>query len=1104
MNFKNAQLKKVLTGLVVFNLVFGPASTALALATPTGWGETSDSQTLLWSGDNSGWTVTNETSNLISTGNSLNLSGSGDWSGENWNGYNANDLVSPSADSLYGTGNSTNLVEDPNGAGGDRAQKDSQSDEQAAKDLEQQQKKDTEECNKQGGSLSGATNAISQAAQPAVEKAIQETIQQGIKESIPKVIKSGIEESVPKIIKSSLQSELPTLIKTQLPTNLQSRLTLEKAAGTDLSNNTILSTIVQDEIKKVISNGIPSILNKSLSNNLPSALNQYLQNNLSNLISSNISTNLPANIQGQLGQALSNSNLGDQIDSSLRTALEESGSSLNEQIISSIDISAFNQISDELTNALTANMDSITEAVTTGLADNLTSTLDTLTQGITANLTNTITDSLLAPIDSMVNQLTSSLTDPINQALNGLTSQLNGTINGMMDQIMTPINDMMSGMMDQIMTPINDMMSGMMDTIMSPINDMMSGMMDTIMSPINDMMSGMMDTIMSPVTGMLNNVTSGIANTIGSTVGNTVGSAVGNTVGSAVGNTVGSTVGNTVGNTLGGAVGGIAGGAVAGIIGGGFVPVKEQNGPLLKATKNIDTTTGDIKKLTVEICKHTKTLQRIQQKFEQKEFSDDPSARAQARTGLVDYAVNTKNEYLDKGYAVDASGAKAPLYVTNLPNHLAQQAKEASQVAAEDIKNSGNNDAEAINRAIAQDRKPDVEMLKSTISKETRDKMINDPASMSAGEGWSAFMQTAEPENNFRGSYLLALDLLGQRESAAAGAARDEYIAADGFLPTRECVKKTEDGSACIEWGNTVPGSINKTTADNIMAVRQDLYTQAKNKDEVAKGNEPQVKDVATFQPSSGSGGWTGSGGKGSGSGGRGGLDLSSIMNLLQGQGGGNISDLLSRLTNPGSDTTATKPVVSISLTKNSASNASLKWSATSGATCKASNDWYSLGGSGEIQIVKAKGETLSAGSGSINISIPIPTVTTKLIIRQYALNYELGTTVRPSANGLVKETIFAVADDTTYHPQISDIYTLTVGDQSVSFTNNSNIVSTGITGLKEAVGKIDPNSAIGKKFSQVKLSFDSAGGKITASTALKYKITCTNSAGTTDAEANN
>ena len=272
----------------------------------------------------------------------------------------------------------------------------------------------------------------------------------------------------------------------------------------------------------------------------------------------------------------------------------------------------------------------------------------------------------------------------------------------------------------------------------------------------------------------------------------------------------------------------------------------------------------------------------------------------------------------------------------------------------------------------------------------------------------------------------------------------------------------------------------------------------------MAKGNEPQAKEMTTFQPASGGGGWTGSGGKGSGGGG--GLDLSSIMNLLQGGGGGGIGDLLSQLTNPNSNSnpTAIKPVVSISLTKTSTSQASLKWSATTGATCKANNDWYSLGGSGEIQIVKASGETLSSSSGSQNISIPIPTVTTKLTIRQYALNYELGTTVRTSANGLAKETVFSLADDTTYHPQTSDIYTLTVGDQSVSFTNNSNIVGTGITGLKEAVGKIDPNSAMGKKFSQVKLSFDSAGGKITASTILKYKITCTNSAGTTDAETTN
>lgn len=1176
MPFKQAQLKKVLTSLVVCNLIFGPVSTAFSLSVPTGWEEVADSQTLLWStgGNDEGWNVINETSTRLPDSNTLNFFSSG-----NTDVYGPNSPISD-LDNILRTDNDSNLVETQSGATSDREQKDSQSDQQAAKALEEQQKKDQEECNKQG--MGAGSSALGQALGPSLENSASQALSESAKEAIPQTIKDGVTKVVPTIVKDSLTTQLPPAIKNEFPPVLQSRLAQEAAKGTNLSDSATMNKIIESELTNFLNQKIPTIINQAISTKLPGELSDYMSNNLSGNITNLMGNNLQTTLQRNIPTALTN-NLSDQIDSSLRYNLASSATNLPERDILNLDQRILSSINNQVLSGFNSQMGDITSQINqqigesiapmvsslssqlTGqlgqelssqIANSVSSNLGTALAGeISAHVLTTLDTSInnslgqiTGQLNTSINQIMGSITNPIDASINEVMNSVNQSVNQITGAIMNPINQSMNqvlGSLDSsiqqitgtftgaltgtlsditgaITGPLTETLSSITGAITDPITGALTGLTNSITAPFTDALSGLTSNITAPFTSALSGITSSITAPLTGALGGvsqSIFSGAGNLTGGIIGGGDWSSGAIVTSQQIAGGGGGLAGatqGTLQGITGGGmmasmglsiiagaYVPVKEQDGPLLKATKNIDTTTADIKKLTVEICKHTKSLQRIQQKFEQKEFSEDPSARAQARTGLGNYAIATK-DYIDTGYTVDASGAAGALYVPNLPQHLAQQAKEASQVATEIIKNSGNNDADDINRAIAKDKdKTGAEMLKSTISKETRNKLINDPGSMSASEGWAAFLETSEPQNNFRGSYILALDLIGQKQAMAVGAARDEFQAFDGFLPTRECVAKTSDGSACVEWKNTTPGSINKTVADNIMTIRQDLYTQAKNKDEVAKGNEPQVKEVANFQPVAGSGGWTGAGANGGSGGGSSNL-VSSLLNMLQSGGGGNITDLLSQLTNQNSQTATAKPVVSISLARTSLKKASVKWSATGGATCKAGNDWYSRGTDTETQIVKAVGESLGSSEGSIAISIPVSGLPVKLTIRQNAFIYDIGTTVRTSGNGLVKETTFSLASDSAYRPQVGDIYTLKVGDQSVSFTNNTNGLAEGIEGLEGTVGELDPASEAGKKFSQVKFIFNSKTGKITSATILKYKISCTNSVGTTVAETTN
>jgi uncharacterized membrane protein YgcG/uncharacterized protein YjbJ (UPF0337 family) len=1079
MNSKNSKLKKFLTSIVVFGLVFGPALTTF-------------SQTNAWDNvdEDAWWPPTSGTTGGGSTDGALNL---GNLTGGN--------LTLSGFDEA--SANSTQS--DPDLTLKDRSNKDSQADQKEAQALEQKQKSDEDECNKQGGGLGGASNPLSQAVQPAMEQAVQETIQQGIKKSIPAAIEKGVQESVPKIVNSALKEKLPALIQNQLPTNLQNRLTQERAVGTDLSNNNILDAIVKDEFNKTLNNGIPGILSQSLSSNLPAALSQYLQGNLSDLISQNVSANLPANIQDNLSQALSSGDISDQIDSALRSALEESGSSLSEQVISSIDANAFSQISDQLTGAITQNMGSITDSITSGLAENLSGTLNDLGSTLSAGLTDSITNSLTGQLDSVINQLSSSLTDPLNQALSGITDQLNGTINEMMGSIMDPINGMMDDMMSSIMDPITGMMDDMMSSIMDPITGMMDDMMSSIMDPITGMMDDMMSSIMSPVTDMMNNITGKIAET----VGDTVGAAVGDTVGAAVGDTVG----GAVGNTLGGGVGGIAGGVVGGLIGGGFVPVKEQNGPLLKATKSIDSTTDEIKKLTVEICKHTKSIKRVQQAFEEKEFVADAEATREARTKTEQYRQGM-SKMLEQGYDSTGSGADSPLYVKDTATQINSVREEQYNVFQTQLKDSENDYVDSIRQTLEKDNNAsDLDAIKPTLEKSAKDKLLQDPTSMESGEDfYDALIKYGEMRNNPT-SVLLAQDALNQRQVKAEQNAREEIQAGSGYLPTRKCVEKV--GEYCAKYETVTPAITIKDASSKSMNARVDEYIQAREASDIAQGNEPQVNEIATMKPSTSGGGASNGASSGGGSGG--GFDLSSLIGLFQGQGGGSsggggldLSSILNLLQGGGLDLSSltggqtSKPTVSISLTKTSASSAQIKWTVGGTAVCKANNDWYSLDSTNnETQIIKASGSTVGSGTNSLNIKIPIPATTVKLKIKQNAQIYEIGTSVITRADGLAKETDFSLTADEIYKPQVGDVYTLEYGNQSVSYTNKTDKVADGITGLSTATKALGTSSEAGKKFSQLKIVFSASAGKITVSLITNYKIKCTGAGGSAEAQTN-
>ncbi|MEK7091636.1 MAG: hypothetical protein AAB900_01480, partial [Patescibacteria group bacterium] len=340
-------------------------------------------------------------------------------------------------------------------------------------------------------------------------------------------------------------------------------------------------------------------------------------------------------------------------------------------------------------------------------------------------------------------------------------------------------------------------MSNITSSITGPITDAMSNITSSITAPITDMMSNLTSSITQPFTDMLSNVTSGIADSISGIAGNAVSGLTGGLVGSATNAVTGAATG-AVGGVVGGAVGGVAGGVIGGALGFGFVPVKEQSGPLMTAAKNTDKNTKEIWDLSKKICMYTKAIKRIQQVFEKQQFVDNPDVRRTASSKVEDYR-NQLKDFVDKGYDSTGQGPDSSLFVKNTDQHLKEVRAEQAGLTQTVIKNSGNNIKDDVAKQLDQEEQITFQdEIKSTISKSDLDKLKRSPKDFSEADLWKNIALAAQPENYFLGSYIVAKKQLKQAKNNADQNAREEIIAGNGFLPTRKCAEK--QGDYCAKW----------------------------------------------------------------------------------------------------------------------------------------------------------------------------------------------------------------------------------------------------------------------------------------------------------------
>ena len=358
-------------------------------------------------------------------------------------------------------------------------------------------------------------------------------------------------------------------------------------------------------------------------------------------------------------------------------------------------------------------------------------------------------------------------------------------------------------------------------------------------------------------------------------------------------------------------------GGLAGLVSGGlYVPVVEQNGQLMTATKNIDsstksidTTTQDIRDLSIQICTHLRAIRRIQTSFETMKIADEANANRTRLEAIAKYAndiagSDNPDSLAKTGYKtiVDGQYVQKQVFPQNLDEHMQEKREEAKQIALADVKNSKNLyretltgliedetltnlDSTLTKEEIAKFKKADQanSLIKNTTiasgfktkllaylpnfiiqpmsrlafwkSAQADEEGTSSSSKFSADDFWNVFLKATDPENNPYGSAMLAMQKKESAQNKAEALARDEYIAAQGILPTgRECIDeiKDEEGNlvACRKWvvtvGNGAPGIIVRDTLGNALSAKLQTYLVPGGPESQPEGSAPNAHEAAT------------------------------------------------------------------------------------------------------------------------------------------------------------------------------------------------------------------------------------------------------------------
>ncbi|MEI6494703.1 MAG: hypothetical protein WCO03_01420 [bacterium] len=240
---------------------------------------------------------------------------------------------------------------------------------------------------------------------------------------------------------------------------------------------------------------------------------------------------------------------------------------------------------------------------------------------------------------------------------------------------------------------------------------------------------------------------------------------------------------------------------------------------ILDGTRNIDSNTMQIKDISVDICYFLKSIRRIEDDFQNKEFVSDPAARRNAALNTNSYTTNYTN-FVNNGLDLNGDGyGDAPLYVQNL--FLTQQSarEEAQSNYNDDLALSGNPYSDQIKNIF---KLRDLGLSNNTINPSlTRDEITSlykNPESLDPTTFWNRFTLFFTGPNNLFNAYSVAASQRSLRENIAMKNVTNEYFAGQGYLPYRKCLVQSADQSHCRIWQNVTPGTTIK-----------DLYSNALN-----------------------------------------------------------------------------------------------------------------------------------------------------------------------------------------------------------------------------------------------------------------------------------
>lgn len=889
--------------------------------------------------------------------------------------------------------------------------------------------------------------------------AIGQGLAQGVAESAIEAIKQGLPENMISYVQSDLPQRLTNNLQNKLGPEFANRLEAELMSGLDPADITdaMVEQIMRDSIDAVIKGSVQ----ESVQDSIPRAIGQSVTEGIGVNLNENIRSSIRYSTEGPFRNVLN--------------GLLTGSGNVGEGLINGILDNMSNQLGNALMGQLEGSMDEIVSSVTDGVMGSLDSSLNQITGDLTGSI-----DEIIGTLDGSLQDITNSLTDALTDPIAGLTDNLTGSIDDIVDSLNGPLQELTGSfddITDDLVSSITGPINGLTDQITGSIDKFTSQITDSITSPINDIVdqaSGVIDSTVGAAIKPLENLAGGIIQKPADMVGQFTTGLVSKIPG----------------------IGGLAGGLLS-----SSVPVHEV-GDLLQVTKDIKDIESESRDVLIEICGHIKDVRRIQLAFEQKEFVQDAQAR-QAASDEVEKYNEAYLKFVNEGYAVDGSGQKRSLVIEDFGDLLmARRGETAELVIKEGLEKSSDIFKEATSEILARQEAESRQYPASSISKADYDKLKSD-SNLPSNELTKLLIKVFDPSkpNNPHTSYLINNQVLQRAKDRAEELAILESQSS-GFNPVRECIKVASDGKNCLDWRIITPGSIIQENVGNVFDSRLEQLEQADEVTDIGEDTPiPTPAQSETFETddatAGGSPGFNGNFAQNIFSG-----LLARLRGIFNNGGNGGGGGTGEEGEPPVVNLTFTTPTIS-QINGGQANAAFINLSTQGADKCVAASNWYGLKSSGnKVEVAIAQGAEVGT-SGSLKISLPLNfSLRMERVRGDEVTTFTPATTVNTSLTQQVSNLNFGnsqVAAGDTFKLIVKSINQ----EQMVSITATSANAAAVVTALQQAVLSLGASTDQGKEFKPLRLTFNSnqsGEGFITATIEPTYRLTCSNSEGSTNA----